>query len=232
MATEEKPAYVPVAPDVSSFKNAIAVHSIGEGLEVIIYGSLGRTLDLAEREINNKQVVNAYRFLSGDERLDFSMIAARKVVLYEVQSAWYEANGKDIPQSVMSSQESILREAMVATKQKDEAAAAAGEKKAKEPRVTVKSIIEAGLRAGTANEEILKQVKKVFPDGKADDSHVRYYRHFLVKAGELEKLPRVTKPKAEKAQKTVTEAAKGDAPKASGSKPTKATSSKGAAKKA
>lgn len=231
MTADQKPAYVPIAPDTSSFKNAIAIHSIGEDLEVMIYGSLGLTLDTAEREINNKQVVNAYRFLSGDERLDFSMVAARKVVLYEVQSAWYEANGKDIPQSVMSQQELTLREAMVATKAKDEAAAAAGATKTKEPRVTVKSIIEAGLRAGTSNEEILKQVKAKFPEGKADDSHVRYYRHFLVKAGELEKLPRPTKPKAEKAQKTLTEAAKPDAPKATGSKPAKATKSKGATAK-
>lgn len=213
---------------VPDFKSAISVHSIGE-VEVIIYSGLMHTLEVAEKELGSKEIVQAYKFLSGDPRLDFSMRAARVVVLGEVQNAWYEANGKDIPQSVMSNQEQRLREALVAKKAED--TAASGEKtKTKEPRVTVKSIIEAGLRAGTPNEDILKAVKKEFPNGKADDTHVRYYRHFLVKKGELAKLPRVTKPKAEKSAKTVTEAAKGDAPKASGSRPTKATKSKAAAK--
>ena len=210
---------------VPNFKEAVSYHSIGSDVTIIIYSGLHHTLKEAEQELSKKDIVKAYRYLSGDERLDFSMARATKVVLGEVQNAWYEANGKDIPPEVMSNQERRLQEALVA--KKDEAAEG-GEKKAKEPRVTVKSIIEAGLRAGKEEEAIVKEVKKAFPDGKADASHVRYYRHFLVKAGELEKLPRKTKPKAEKAPKTVTEAAKGDAPakKATGSKPTKATSSK------
>jgi hypothetical protein len=211
--------------DVPEFKNAVSLHSLGEEVSVTLYSGLLYTLEQVERELGPKQIVQAYKFLSGDERLDFSMIAARDVVLGEVQNAWYEVNGKDIPQSVMSNQERRLREAMMATKAKDEAATGS-DKKVKEPRVTVKSIIEAGLRAGTANEKILADVKKQFPNGKADDTHIRYYRHFLVKAGELEKLPRATKPKAEKK-------AKEEAPaKASGSKPTKASASKPAKAKA
>lgn len=213
--------------EVPDLKAGVAVHSIGDEVEVFIYSGLMYTIELAEKALGPKQIVLAYKFLSGDERLDFSMRKARQVVLGEVQNAWYEANGKDIPQSVMSQQEHRLREALVAKK---EEAAEGGEKAAKEPRVTVKSIIEAGLRAGTANEKILADVKKQFPNGKADDSHIRYYRHFLVKNGELEKLPRQTKTKAEKPAKTLAEAAKPDAPKASGSRPTKATASKGAAK--
>lgn len=207
--------------DVPQFKNAVSLHSIGEQVNVILYSGLLHTLEQAEKKLGPKEIVLAYVFLSGDERLDFSMRRARAVVLGEVQNAWYEVNGLDVPQKVASQQEQRLREALVAKKEEAEAA---GEKKAKEPRVTVKSIIEAGLRAGTPNEKILADVKKVFPNGKADDSHIRYYRHFLVKAGELEKLPRATKPKAEKKGKE--EAAAPAPAKTSGSRPAKASKAK------
>jgi hypothetical protein len=203
--------------EVPEFKNAVSLHSIGDEVRLTLYSGLLYTLQLAEKELGPKQIVQAYKFLSGDERLDFSMARARAVVLGEVQNAWYEVNGYDIPQQVVSNQERRLREALVAKKDEKEEG---GTKAAKELRVTVKSIIEAGLRAGTPNEKILADVKKVFPNGKADDTHIRYYRHFLVKAGELEKLPRATKPKAEKKAKEEAPAA---APaKTSGSRPAKA----------
>lgn len=208
--------------DVPQFRNAVSLHSLGEQVNVILYSGLLYTLEQAEKKLGPKEIVQAYVFLSGDERLNFSMARARAVVLGEVQNAWYEVNGYDVPQKVASQQEQRLREALVATKEKE---AEAGEKKAKEPRVTVKSIIEAGLRAGTPNEKILADVKKVFPNGKADDTHIRYYRHFLVKAGELEKLPRATKPKAEKKGKAEEAAAPAPA-KTSGSRPAKAQKAK------
>lgn len=219
--------------DLPQFKNAVSLHSIGE-VTVTLYSGLIHTLKQAEIDLKQKQVILGYRFLSGDERLDFNMNRARSVVLGEVQNAWYEANGYDIPPQVMSNQEQRLREAIVAKK---EAAAAEGgekqakEKQAKEKRVTVKSIAETGLLAGKSEDDILAEIKANFPGGKADITHVRYYRHFLVKDGQLEKLPR--KPKATKADiaeaknKTLAEAAKPAAPKAAkGSQPTKATSSK------
>ncbi len=100
----------------------------------------------------------------------------------------------------------------------------------------MKSIAEAGLRAGTNEDQILAQIKKQFPGGKADVSHIRYYRHFLVKAGELEKQPRAKKEKVEKAPKSLKDAAAPEAPKTSksaakGSQPVKQTSSKGASKR-
>ena len=203
--------------------NAVSLHSIGPDVRVTIYSGLVYTLQEAEKELGQKEVIRAYRFLSGDERLDFSFDKAKLVVLGEVQNAWYENNGYDIPHPVMSNQELRLQEALVAKKAEDQAT----EKAPKEKRLTVKSICETGLLAGKPEEEILAEVKKNFPEGKADMSHVRYYRHFLVKEGKLEKQPRAKKEKAEKPAKTITQAAKGEAPKAKkGSQPAKQSASK------
>lgn len=212
---------------VPDLRHAVSYHSIGEGVHVTIYTGLMYTMEQAEKELGQKEIILAYRYLSGDERLDFSFNRAKKVVLGEIQNAWYEVNGQDVPQRVASQQEQRLREAIMAKKEEE---GQAKEKAPKEPRVTIKSICETGLLAGKSEEQILKEVKAKFPDSKADASHVRYYRHFLVKEGKLEKLPRATKPKAEKKEggKTLKEAqAEGTSkPAQSGSRPAKASSSR------
>lgn len=209
---------------VPDLKQAVSYHSIGD-VHVTIYSGLLYTMQEVEKELGQKEVILAYRYLSGDERLDFSFYKAKKVVLGEIQNVWYEVNGLDVPQKVASQQEQRLREAIVAKKEEE----GTKEKASKEPRITIKSICETGLLAGKSEEQILKEVKAKFPDSKADASHVRYYRHFLVKDGKLEKLPRATKPKAEKKEKTLAEGRDDDGgkpAKAAGSRPAKASSSR------
>lgn len=188
--------------DAPDFRSPVSEHSLAEGVSVIIYTGLIYTFEAARKRLTHRGILVAYRHLSGDVRLDVSLIAATNVVLGEVQNAWYLVNGKDIPLSVMSGQELRFQEALMAK-------AVAGEDKvttkaAKEPRVTNRSIIEAGLLNGDSDDTILAAVKEQFPEGKADSTHVRYYRHFLEKQGKLEKSerkPRVKKEKAEKVEK-------------------------------
>ena len=55
----------------------------------------------------------------------------------------------------------------------------------KEMALSVKSIIENGIRENKTVVAILKIVAKKMPNSVADDSHVRYYANRLVKSGEI-----------------------------------------------
>lgn len=197
--------------EVPELHNAISQHFLTDTVSVIIYSGLWYTIEQARRSLGRKDIVQSYRWLSGVDVV--STEAATNVVLGEIQNQWYLVNGQDIPQKVMSNQERRLQEAVMAK------AAAEGDTPVKEkaPRVTNRSIIETGLLNGDSDEKILKAVKKQFPDGKADESHIKYYRHALVKAGQLEAQPRAPRVAKAKEPKTIEEAAKGN------SRPVKAT---------
>lgn len=176
-----------------------------------IYGSQGRTYDAALKQLFDRQtLVKCYHFLTDDHRLDLPLNACREVVLGEIMRIWYEVSELEPPARFIINQEARMAKAKETT-QAAEAAGEAGTATAvKEPRVTNRSIIENGLLAGQSNEEIMKAVKARFPDGKADDKHIGYYRHFLVKAGKLEKQPRA--PRATKAKAGTEASAEAAAP--------------------
>lgn len=165
-----------------------------------IYGSQQHTIEAAERQLMNRQaLVKCYHFLTDDHRLALPWNACRAVVLGEIIRVWYEVSGYEVPAKVTAHQEVRMAKAKEAT-QAGEAGEAGATAKTKEPRLTNRSIIEAGLLAGKADEEIMKEVKSHFPNGKADAKHIGYYRHHLVKDGKLaktERPPRAKKTTAE-----------------------------------
>ena len=52
-------------------------------------------------------------------------------------------------------------------------------------KVSVKSVIEAGLEKGSSIKVILGQIKKKCPDSKADESHIRFYANKMVRDGKM-----------------------------------------------
>lgn len=108
-------------------------------------------------------------------------------------------------------------------------------------RVTVKSIIEDGIKNGYTSARILKDVAKKKPDSKADETHIKYYSGQLKRAGEIDEethqkysgkkgRPTAEKPAAKKAaekpaaKKAVEKpAAKKPAAKKAAEKPVKKT---------
>ena len=167
-----------------------ADYAIG-GSTFKIYGSKVRTLEEAERRLRDRRtLILSYHFLADDDRTILPLSACRDVVLGEVQHVWYEVHGLEIPDYMIQRQEERMAKAKQAAPEQDGA-----QPKEKGPRITNRSIIENGLLAGQSNEQILAAVKQQFPDGKADASHITYYRNALVKDGKLEKQPRQTKAK-------------------------------------
>ena len=177
-------------------KRLAANYQIGTIVSLPIYESRTLTLELAEKLLSKDRqiLIKVYHFLSDDHRLALPMRAVLNAVLGEIQLVWYEIRGIAIPPKVMAHQEERMAKAKATTAEQETEQAAT---KTKEPRVTNRSIIEAGLLAGTPDEEILAQVKERFPNGKADMKHIAYYRHFLVKEGKLEKPPRKERAKKE-----------------------------------
>lgn len=204
----------------------------------VIYGSLMRTLTEAEKMLQDTGIlIRCYHYLTEDDRLTLPLHACRQVVLGEIQMVWYQISGREVPAKVTENQEERMAKAKSTTAEQEQTEGAAPSK-SKEPRITNRSIIEAGLLAGKPEDEILAEVKARFPDGKANSSHISYYRHFLVKAGKLEAQPRKTRSKAaEEAQAPEPQAvqatkgsAKAAAPKAAAPAP-KATATATKSKK-
>ena len=167
--------------------------------KVVIYRGLKTTVDNAAITLQDGDVLVRYHELTGDNRSAVNFYLAKLVVLGDVQLAWYEHVGIPIPLKVQHAQEARMAKAKTAKPE-----AEGGETAAKAPRVTTRSIIEQGLLAGKAPEDILKEVKQHKPDGKADLTHVAYYRHFLVKDGKMEAPPR--QPRAKKTAEAKVEA--------------------------
>jgi len=67
----------------------------------------------------------------------------------------------------------------------------------KEPKVTVASIIRAGLTAGDSDEAILAAVREQLPDAKTGSNSVAYYRSQMRKNGDLPAFVRAPKKAAE-----------------------------------
>lgn len=192
-----------------------------------IYGAQIKTIERAERQLYDRQtLLRCYHFLTDDHRLALPFNACRQVVLGEITRIWYEVSGLELPVKFEQRQEARMAKAKATTAEAEAAATEAGATAVKEPRITVKSIIEAGLLAKKSEEDILAEVKSHFPNGKADSKHVGYYRHYLVKDGKLEKQER--KPRAKKAGATTegTQEAENAAP------PAKVTAKAGSAKAA
>lgn len=169
-----------------------------------IYGSQVLTIEKAERTLFDRQkLVKCYHFLADDNRLALPLNACRAVVLGEIIRVWYEVSGIEVPAKVTHTQEARMAKAKATTAEAESAAAEAGTTVTKEPRITNRSIIEAGLLAGKDNPTIMAEVKEHFPNGKADDKHIGYYRHYLVKDGKLEKVARAPRAKKEKAEPEV-----------------------------
>lgn len=160
-----------------------------------LYAGLVTTIRNVELEILDRNVLRRYKDVSGDDRSAVNFSYAKLVVLCDVQIAWYEQQGNDVPPRVTSAMETTMAKAKQA-KAEAEGGETAGKTKA--PRVTIKSIIEQGLLAGKSADDILAEVHQHKPEAKADATHVAYYRHFLEKDGKLEKQPRVKKEKAPK----------------------------------
>jgi hypothetical protein len=160
-----------------------------------IWGSRHKTLEYANKVLDDRQaLIKTYHFITGDHRLALPLYACRQVVLRHIQVKWFEFNGFEVPVQVTSNLETEMAKAATKTAEDEQGST---EAKTKEPRITNRSIIEAGLLAGKSDEDILAEVKERFPDGKADSKHVAYYRHFLTKEGKLEKQPRKSRAKAE-----------------------------------
>lgn len=165
-----------------------------------IYGSMVLTVEKAERTLFDRQkLVRCYHFLADDSRLALPLNACRAVVLGEIIRVWYEVSGIEVPAKVTQTQEARMAKAKATTAEAETEAAATGAVATKEPRITNRSIIEAGLLAGKDNATIMAEVKEHFPNGKADDKHIGYYRHYLVKEGKLEKPVKAPRAKKEKA---------------------------------
>lgn len=161
-----------------------------------IYGSQLRTVEEAERKLWDRTlVVRCYHFLTDDTRLALPLNACREVILGELIKVWYETSGFEVPAKVTRNQEVRMAKAKATDAAAEQAAEGTTATATKEPRITSRSIIVAGLLAGTPNEEILAQVKRHKPNSKADDKHIAYYRHYLEKDGKLEKKPRPVKEK-------------------------------------
>ena len=159
------------------------------------YAGLITTIRTADLELLDRNALRRYKDITGDARSAVNLHYARGVVLCDMQVKWYEDQGKDVPLKVTSALETTMAKAKQA---KPEAEGGESGTKTKTPRITIKSIIENGLRTGKSPDDILAEVHTHKPDAKADASHVAYYRHFLEKAGELEKQPRAKKEKAPK----------------------------------
>lgn len=183
----------------------IAEYGIGEAT-FPIYGSRAKTLAAAEKRLEDRTtLIRSYSYLTGDTRSALPYNACRKAMLAEIQAKWFEFNGYEVPGEVASALEERMAKAQATQQAEDQVA----EAPAKEKRVTNRSIIEGGLLAGKSEEDILAEVKEHFPNGKADSKHVAYYRHFLVKGGQLEAQPRKSRKKdaAEQAPEAVQAAA-------------------------
>lgn len=216
-ADHNVPWYVPPR----KFKWLIAEYEIG-GTTFNIYGSRHRTLEEAEKKLRSRTaLILAYQHLTGDMRSALPFNAVTRAMICHVQVKWFEFNGFEVPVKVASNEEeSMAKAAKAAATDETEGQPAA----TKEKRVTNRSIIESGLRSGKSDEDILAEVKEHFPEGKADMKHVAYYRHFLVKAGEIEAQPRKSRAKAPvEATETAPAPVKAQAAKAA---PAKATAGK------
>lgn len=154
------------------------------GMSINVYGSMLRTYDEV-KDLMPGSYVRPYVTLTGDHRPDFSLRAAKKVVLYAVTRAWYEYMDRPIPESVLIKEAQARQEAAMAKKTQDEATKTP--KGPKPERVTNKSIICNGLLAGQSDEQILAAVKKHNSETKADGSHISYYKSYLYKTGQLER---------------------------------------------
>jgi hypothetical protein len=182
-----------------------------------LYRSQNITYNEADRILTELQVRRAYEHIAGDRAsLSVPRGRARAVVLGATIVEWYLAQGLPVPPNVTANQAQRLEDAFMGKPETTEGAT----KAKKEPRVTNRSIIEAGLLGGKlTDEQILAEVKKVFPNGKADLKHVAYYRHFLVKEGKMAKPEKPAKaPKAPKAAKTEEAPAAAAAPAKKGGK--------------
>lgn len=183
----------------------LAEYEVG-GTTFKIYGSQTRTFAEANRKLDDRQtLIQAYHFLTDDNRLALPFNACRAVVLDSIMTVWYGQLGFDIPGKTQSHMEQRMAKAKATSAEAEQAAAGTTEASTKEPRVTNRSIIEAGLLAGKDDETIMAEVKEHFPEGKADKKHIAYYRHYLVQDGKLEKQPRA--PRAKKEKPVVEEAA-------------------------
>jgi len=194
-----------------------------------LYGSQEKTYELALKDLRDRgKLIRCYHYLTDDNRLALPLNACRNVVLYEVIRAWYEVSGIEVPAKVTQQMEAAMAKAKATTADAEQEEGATATK-TKEPRVTNKSIIEAGLLAGKDEATIMAEVKAHFPDGKADSKHVGYYRHYLVKEGKLAAQPRKSRAKA--AEEAAPEPKEVAAPKGkAAAAPVKAAASKTPAK--
>ncbi len=182
--------------------HALVDQLIIEGITINIYKGLTVTYDAAIK-LSRKNVLLLYKYFTGDyARVDASFYSIQGVVVGEIQNRWYAANGLSLPPRVEANQAQRLEDAKMAKKNETTEKA---EKTAtpKEPRVTVKSVITAGLLAGKPDADIAAEIQEMFPDkaaAKNPSQHISYYRSALVSDGQLEKQPRQSKPKAEKVE--------------------------------
>lgn len=190
------------AADVPDLRVQVG-HTIVGGVMFPIFRGHMATYTYGNEKVGKNLILQAYRGLTGDDRMLVPYGLAKDAVLLKLELAWFESDGQPEPQKVVQHLEEVMAKAK--TTEPANEVEAGKETKSKEPRVTSRSIIEAGLRKtqgaygdGEA-EAIVAEVKKHFPDGKADLSHVQYYRHFLIRNGELPK--REKPPKAEKVKK-------------------------------
>jgi hypothetical protein len=207
----------------------IAEYEIG-GTIFKIYGGRTRTLEEAAKVLEDRRtLINTYAYISGDTRSALPLRACKTAMLQEIQVKWFEFNQFEVPPRVQQRLEECMAKAQAKAA---EAEGTETEGKSKEPRITNRSIIEAGLLAGKSDEDIVAEVKEHFPNGKADAKHVAYYRHFLVKDGKLEAQPRKTRAKkAEEPAPETTKAAAAPAARKAAAAPAKAAPARAAAAK-
>lgn len=181
---------------ISNLHESMGIY-VRAGVGLTIYSGLLATLSEVA-DLTQAEVIAMYREITGDNRLTIGMYSARQVIKGDLQAAWYAATGQDIPRKVVSNQEERMAKAKQATAESEQEQTAAKSNGEKKPRTTIRSIIETGLLAGTPNEQILAQVHEFKPGAKADDKHIAYYRHYLIKQGKMDKPAKVEKPKKEK----------------------------------
>lgn len=188
-------AVVQARADVPYMGELETVELAGE--RFMIMGSMTKT-DQRVCQESRTTILRVYKNYTGNDQW-VQPERARTVVRYMVLEAWYKVQDKPVPEFITQR----FSEAIEMAK-KAQTETAATETVAKEPRVSSKSIITQGLLAGKPDEAILAEVKAHNPDGKADASHLSYYRSKLYASGELERP--VHEPKPAKAPAAASEA--------------------------
>lgn len=167
------------------------------------------------RDMHEREIIFAYRAITGDKQPVNYIDPARKVVMGQIQLDWFEINNIEVSEIMAKKQVERVETAVEEVNNAEGAVEGATVSKAgRKPRATVKALITGRLRdqlndPSVTDEMIIEEIKAAFPNKIAAQNptqHIAYYRSFMIKNGELPKRPRkVREAKAGKAEGGVIE---------------------------